>query len=59
MLQRGRGVRGDDDDEGGAAPYGQGALDSARHLQVLMRDRRAILPLRPADLLHEVWLLEL
>ena len=44
----------DDDDESHLAPRREGRLEPAGHLQVLVRDRRRVLSLRPADLLPQV-----
>jgi len=59
MLQRGRGVRGYHDDKGCASLQRQGCLDSASDLQVILRDRRQVLPLRPTDVLYEVRIMDI
>ena len=57
-YQCGRELRSDDHDEGHPAPQREGALEPARHLQVLLRHRRRVLPLRRAGMLDEVWQLD-
>lgn len=54
-----RGVHHHDHDEGRPALWWSGHLVTAGHLQVLLRHRCPLLPLRPAELLHEVRILVL
>lgn len=58
-AQCGRWVRGDNNDKSRLTLHGQGALEPARYFQVVLWDRRPLLSVRPADVFHEVWLLEL
>jgi len=59
MLQRRRGVRGHHDDKGCASLQREGCLDSASDLQVIMRDRRQVLSVRPTDVLYEVRIMDI
>jgi hypothetical protein len=59
MLQRGRGVRGHHYDKGCASFQRQSCLDSASDLQVILWDRRQVLPVRPTDVLHEVRIMDI
>jgi len=52
-------VRCDHHDKGHSPLYGKGCLDSAGYLQVILRDWCAILSLWSADVLHEVWFVDL
>ncbi|XP_027405783.1 neuronal acetylcholine receptor subunit alpha-2 isoform X2 [Bos indicus x Bos taurus] len=51
------GVCGDPHDQGPPLLLGPAALGTACHLQELLQHRRHLLPLRPAELQDEVWLL--
>ncbi len=57
--QRGRQLRGDPGDEGDPDGLRQGGVAPAGHLPLLLRDGRGVLPLRRADLRHEVRQLDL
>ena len=57
--QRGWQLRGDPGHQGHAALHGGRGLEAAGHLPLLLRDGRRVLPLRRADLRHEVRQLDL
>lgn len=46
-------------DEGASIPRRSHQVDAASHLQVLVQHRRHLLPVRPAELQDEVWLMDL
>jgi len=58
-LQRRWQLRGDDYDESDTALHGKSRVETAGHLQILLRDKRRVLPVRRADVFHEVWILDL
>ena len=58
-AQRWRQLRGDAGDQGHAVPHRAGGVEAAGHLPLLLRDGRGVLPLRRADLRHEVRQLDL
>lgn len=58
-FQRGWGVRGYHDDQSYPTLHGQGTVDTSGDFQILVRDRRPIFPIRSANLLHEVRLVDL
>lgn len=59
LLQRGRQLRGDDNDESHIALHGQSGVETAGHLQIVLRDQRRVLSVRRANVLHEVRVLDL
>ena len=58
-MQRGRQLRGDDDDEGDDLLQRRGPLEAAGHLQVLLSHGRRVFPLRHAELLPQDRILDL
>lgn len=58
-MQRRRQLRSDDNDESDTALHRESRVETAGHLQILLRDKRRVLPVRRADLFHEVWILDL
>ena len=54
IFQRGWQLRGDARHQGDAVVQRPRGVEAACYLQVLVRDRRGVLPLRRADLRHEV-----
>ena len=54
-----RQLRGDAGHQGDAVQRGPGGVEAAGHLPLLLRDGRGVLPLRRADLRHEVRQLDL
>lgn len=57
-MQRRWQLRGDDNDESDTALHGKSRVETAGHLQILLRDKRRVLPVRRADVFHEVWILD-
>lgn len=53
-FQRRWQLRSDNNDQSDSSSYGQSRLETARHLQILLWNRRRVLSLRWADVLHEV-----
>lgn len=53
-LQRRRKLRGDPSHQGDHLPPRSGRVETACYLQVLMRDRRRVLPFRRADLRAQI-----
>ena len=53
-FQCGRQLRGDFGYEGDTDVHGEGGVEAARHLPLILRDGRRILSIRRADLCHEV-----
>lgn len=58
LFQRRRQLRGDHHDEGDPTTRRDSHVEAAGHLQVLLRDRRRVFPVRRADLLHEIRILD-
>lgn len=58
-FQRGRGVRSHHDDQSYPTLHGEGTMDTSSYLQILVRDRRSIFPVRSTNLLHEVRFVDL
>ncbi len=58
-LQRRRQLRGDASDEGHPDGVGKGGVEAAGDLPLVVRDGRRVLPVRRADLRHEVRKLDL
>lgn len=58
-LQRGRQLRGDYHDQSHTALHGQGGVETAGHIQIVLRDQRRVFPVRRADVFDEVRLVDL
>lgn len=57
-LQRRWQLRGDDNDESNTALHWESRVETAGHLQILLRNKRRVLPIRRADVFHEVWIVD-
>jgi len=57
-LQRRRKLRGDDYDESNTALHRKSRVEATGYLQIILRNKRRILPVRRADLFDEVWVLD-
>lgn len=58
-LQRRRQLRSDDNDKGHSALHGQSGVETSGHIQVVLRDRRRVLSVRRANVLHEIRIVDI
>lgn len=57
-LQRRRQLRGDDNDKSNIALHWESRVETTGHLQILLRNKRRVLPVRRANVFHEVWIVD-